>query len=140
MKKIIALFLVVVISVCFAACDGKNLGKQTLTDDEHGVVEYNTVNSFDFSDFQKEHEATAKTDGFVNVEAKEFYNKTDAKELAKNELPDGYSYNTIKIFYDRTEGIWKVEFSTVDKETDAVSSKISVCVEDTGYTKLIVEE
>ena len=139
MKKLVAFLLVAVIALSFAACGGNDLGKQTLVDTEHGVVEYNTVNPFDFSDFKKEHKATAKTEGFVNTEDKEFYNKTDAKELAAKELPEGYSYNTVKIFYDRTEGIWMVEYSTVE-EDDTVSSKMSICIEETGHTKFIVEE
>ncbi len=139
MKKLTALLLTIVFVLCFAGCNSDDLGKQTIKDDEHGVVEFNTVNSFDFSDFKKEHEETAKTEGFVNTEAKEFHNKTDARELALKELPEGYSYNTIKIFYDRTEGIWMVEFSTVN-DSDEVTSKCSVCVEDSGYTRLVVEE
>lgn len=139
MKKIIALLLVAVFAVCFTACDSDDLGLQTIKDDEQGVVEYNTVNAFDFSEFKEENSEKAKTEGFANTEPKEFHNKTDAKELAMNELPEGYKYNTIKILFDRTEGIWMVEFSTVTEE-DEVTAKYSVCVEDTGYTRLIVEE
>lgn len=139
MKKAVAFLLVLVFAVCFAGCNGDDLGLQTVKDEEHGVVEFNTVNNFDFSDFKKEHKDNAKTEGFVNVEDKEFHNKTDAKELALKELPEGYKYNTVRIFYDRTEGIWMVQFST-ENEDGTVSAKCSVCVEDTGYTRLVVEE
>lgn len=139
MKKAVALLLIAVLALCFAACNGDDLGKQTIVDDAQGVVEYNTVNTFDFSDFKKEHEGNAKTEGFVNTEAKEFHNKKDAKELAAKELPEGYTYNTLKLFYDRTEGIWLVEYST-ENEAGETTAKCSVCVEDTGYTRLVVEE
>lgn len=139
MKKAVAFLLAAVFAFCFAGCNSDDLGMQTIKDDEHGVVEFNTVNFFDFSDFKKEHADTAKTEGFVNTEPKEFHNKTDARELATKELPEGYKYNTIRIFYDRTEDIWMVEFST-ENENGEVASKCSVCVEGTGYTKLVVEE
>ncbi len=139
MKKLIAFLLVLSFAFCFAGCDDDDLGLQTVRYEDEGVVEFNTVNDFDFSDFKKEHNDTAKTEGFVNTEAKEFHNKVDAKELAENELPEGYKYNTIRIFYDRTEGIWMVAFSTENEEGE-VTAKCSVCVEDTGYTRLVVEE
>ncbi len=139
MKKAVAFLLAVAFAFCFAGCNSDDLGMQTIKDDEHGVVEFNTVNFFDFSDFKKEHADTAKTEGFVNTEPKEFHNKTDARELATKELSEGYKYNTIRIFYDRTEDIWMVEFST-ENENGEVTAKCSVCVEGTGYTKLVVEE
>ena len=139
MKKSVAFLLVLVFALCFAGCNSDDLGAQRRKDEEHGVVEFNTVGSFDFDDFQKEHESTAKTEGFANTEEKAFHNKTDAKELAVKELPEGYKYNTIKVFYDRTEGIWLVEYSNTE-EDGTVSSKCSVCVEETGFTKLVVEE
>lgn len=139
MKKAVAFLLVLVFAFSFAGCDSDDLGLQTVKDEEHGIVEFNTVHSFDFSDFKKEHADSAKTDGFVNTEPKEFHNKVDAKELAEKELPEGYKYNTIRMFFDRTEGIWMVVFST-ENEDGTVSAKCSVCVEDTGYTRLVVEE
>ena len=139
MKKAVAFLMVLVFALCFAGCDSDDLGLQTVKDEEHGIVEFNTVNTFDFSDFEKENEGKAKTEGFVNTEPKEFHNKVDAKELAMKELPEGYKYNTIRIFFDHTEGIWMVVFST-ENEDGTTSAKCSVCVEDTGYTRLIVEE
>ncbi|MBQ8784061.1 MAG: hypothetical protein IJZ57_09885 [Clostridia bacterium] len=139
MKKLVAFLLVLCFAFCFAGCNSDDLGLQTVKDEEQGIVEFNTVNSFDFSDFKKEHSDTAKTEGFVNTEPKEFHNKVDAKELAVKELPEGYKYNTIRIFYDRTEGIWMVAFSTETEEGE-VTAKCSVCVEDSGYTRLVVEE
>ena len=139
MKKIISLMLIAFTCVTFASCGKNDLGKQTLVNDAEGYTEYATVSPFDFSDYKKEKKDKAQTEGFVNVGGKEFYNKKDAKELALKELPEGYKYNTIKIAYDRTEGMWKVEFSTV-KEDGSLSSGISVCIEETGTTKLIVKE
>ncbi len=139
MKKLLAVLLVGILMLSLCAC-GDDLGKQTIVDDEHGVVEFNTVGFFDYSDFKKEHKDTAKTEGFKNTTEQEFHNKNDAKKLAKNELPEGYSYNTLKLFYDRTEGVWLVEFSTVNEDDNSVSKKYSVCVEETGFTILAVEE
>ena len=139
MKKLSALLLVLVFALGFAGCDNDDLGMQTVKDEEHGIVEFNTVDFFDYSDFKEEHLDSAKTEGFVNTEPKEFHNKTDARELAKKELPEGYKYNTIRIFFDRTEGIWMVQFST-ENEAGEVTSKCSVCVEDSGFTRLVVEE
>ena len=62
--------------------------------------------------------------------------KGTAKTLAEKELADDFTYDTVKIAYDRTEGIWKVEFSQNAQGT----GKLSVCIEDSGITKLIVKE
>ncbi len=139
MRKAAALLLSIAFALCLTACNSDDLGKQTSVNEEQGYTEFNTVNSFDFSDYKKEHKDIARTDGFKNVQPKQFHNKTDAKELAKNELPEGYKFNNLKIFFDPTEGIWMVEYSTVN-EAGETTAKLCVCVEDTGYTKLIVEE
>lgn len=139
MKKVTAALLLFVFAFSFAGCNKDDLGAQTMKDEEQGVVEFFTVDPFDFSDFKKEHKQTAKTEGFVNTEPREFHSKTDAKALAEKELPEGYKYNTIRIFFDRTEGIWMVQYS-YETEDGTVESRCSVCVEDTGYTRLVVEE
>ncbi len=137
MKKLLSFLLIAVLMLSLCSC-GNDLGKQTIHDDEHGVTEYNTVDVFDYKDFAKEHNETAKTEGFKNVEDKEFFNKGVAKQLAKNELPQGYHYNTIKVFYDRGAGTWRVEFSTVEEDGN-VSKAFNVCIDEKGHTLLTVE-
>lgn len=139
MKKLTALLLVFAFAFCLTACNGDDLGKQTKVYEEGNIVEHNAVGTFDFSEYKKENADKARTDGFKNTEPMEFHNKKNATILAEKELPEGYTYNYRRFYYDRTEGIWMVECSTV-AEDGTVSGKINVCIEDTGYTRLIVEE
>lgn len=133
MKKAFLIFLCVLTVFSLAACHKKgDLGEQTKTN-ESGVVEYNTVSTFDYSDFEKEHSDTAVKDGFANTKETLCRDKGTARDLAKKELSDDFAYSTVKIAYDRTEGIWKVEFS-------ASEQKMSVCIDESGLTKLIVKE
>lgn len=135
MKRAALILLSVLMMVSFAACHKKgDLGEQTKTNDS-GVVEYNTVSSFDYSEYAKEHEKDCVTDGFVNTKKGTCQDKGTARDLAKKELSDDFIYDTVKIAYDRTEGMWKVEFSQNAQST----GKVSVCIEDTALTKLIVK-
>lgn len=136
MKKAALIVLSVLMITSFAACrKSGDLGEQTKVNDS-GVVEYNTVGTFDYSEFAKEHEKNSTKEGFVNTKESACRDKGTAKALAEKELADDFTYDTVKIAYDRTEGIWKVEFSQNAQGT----GKLSVCIEDTGITKLIVKE
>ncbi len=136
MKRAALVLLSVLMIFSLAACHKKgDLGEQTKTNDS-GVVEYNTVSNFDFSEFAKKYEKSSVKDGFVNTKESTCQDKGTARDLAKKELSDDFTYDTVKIAYDRTEGIWKVEFS----QNAQTTGKISVCIEDTGLTKLIVKE
>lgn len=136
MKKTAALLLALILTFSFAACSKEgDLGDQTKKD-ESGVVEYNTVVAFDFRDFEEKNEKGSIKTGFVNVEESACLDKATAKKLAQNELEADFTYNTIKIFYDRTQGMWRVRFSLGEEAGQIVN----VCIEDTGVTKLIVKE
>lgn len=135
MKKLIAVILAAVILVSFGACSKKgDLGKQTTTNAQ-GVVEYNTVSTFDFSDFKKENADKAVTEGFKNSEASKCLDKGAAKKLALNELDEGFEYDTLKIAYDRTEGMWRVSYSS-----SAAQKAVHICIDSDGLTQLIVKE
>ena len=135
MKKIIAVILAVVMLVLFGACAKEgDLGKQSTTNAQ-GIVEYNTVKTFDFSDYKKENADKAVTEGFKNTEASACLDKAAAKRLALNELDEGFEYDTLRISYDRTEGMWMVSYSS-----SVTQKAVNVCIDSDGLTQLIVKE
>lgn len=133
MKKIVSILLVVLMLFSFAACKEKgDLGKQTTTNAQ-GVVEYNTVSTFDYSDFAKTNAEKAKTDGFKVTSGNGCTDKKVAKSIAKQEFSGDFAYTTIKLSYDRTEGTWMVSYiSDAHKE--------HICIDETGKTILVVKE
>ena len=137
MKRIVALSAALVLILSLCACSKDDVGKQTQVN--AGIVEYNTVTAFDYSDYFKEHEASAVKDGFANTKETICIDKGTAKKLAINELESSFKYNTVRISYDRTEGIWMVTYSTTDENKNE-SNTMSVCIDDKGITKLIVKE
>ncbi|MGN1478265.1 MAG: hypothetical protein ACI4XH_00740 [Acutalibacteraceae bacterium] len=137
MKRIVALSAALVIILSLCACSKDDVGKQTQVN--AGIVEYNTVTAFDYSDFLKEHEASAVKEGFANTKETTCIDKGTAKKLAINELESSFKYNTVRISYDRTEGIWMVTYSTTD-ESKNESNTLNVCIDDKGITQLIVKE
>ena len=135
MKKIIAVIIVAVLLVSFGACSKKDdLGKQTTTNAQ-GMVEYNTVKTFDFSDYKKENADKAVTEGFKNTKASACLDKAAAKRLAANELDKDFEYDTLRISYDRTEGMWMVSYSS-----SVTQKAVNVCIDSDGLTQLIVKE
>lgn len=137
MKRIVALSAALVLILSLCACSKDDVGKQTQVN--AGIVEYNTVTAFDYSDYLKEHETSAVKDGFANTKETTCIDKGTAKKLAINELESSFKYNTVRISYDRTEGIWMVTYSTTDENKNE-SNTMSVCIDDKGITKLIVKE
>ena len=135
MKKILAVCMALLLALSFAACGKKgDLGKQT-TKSAEGIVEYNTVDTFDFGDYKKETADKAVTEGFVNAEKSACFDKGTAKKLAVKELTDGFTYDTVKIAFDRTEGVWKVSYIA-----SAANKSENVCIDSDGLTVLIVKE
>ena len=92
MKRIVALLAALVLVLSLCACSKDDLGKQTQVN--AGIVEYNTVVSFDYSDYLKEHEASAVKEGFANTKETTCIDKGTAKKLAINELESSFKYNT----------------------------------------------
>lgn len=132
MKKLSALILCGVMIFSFAACRDKNdLGAQTTTD-AAGVVEYNTVSTFDYSDFTEENEKNAITEGFKVTQGDGCKDKKAAKNIAEKELNGEFLYTSVKIAYDRTEGIWRVSYISDEKSEH-------ICIDETGKTVLIVK-
>ena len=138
MKRIISVLCILTAFFCFCSCGKNDLGKQTTTNGA-GVVEYQTVGTFDYSDYVKETESIAVKTGFVNIKTTECYNKTVAKKLAFAELKENeYGYSELKLDRDPTEGIWRVNYIYSSEQTEF--TKISVCVNEDGLTQLIVKE
>ena len=133
MKKLALALIAVVMIFSFAACKDKgDLGAQT-TANEQGVVEYNTVSTFDYSDFAKENADKAVTDGFKVTEGRGCLDKKAAKNIAAKEFSGDFSYTSLKLSYDRSEGIWRVSYFS---DTNAEH----ICIDETGKTVLTLKE
>lgn len=133
MKKLISVLLLSATLFTLCACKDKgDLGAQTKVN-EANVVEYNTVSDFDYSDFKKENEAKAITEGFKNTKATKCKDKGAAKALAVKEV-EGFTYNQVKISYDRTEGIWMISYTNTENNKTQ-----NVCIDENGVTVLIVK-
>lgn len=133
MKKFALALMAVVMIFSFAACKDKgDLGAQTTTNAQ-GVVEYNTVSTFDYSDFAKVNADKAVTDGFKVTEGKGCTDKTAAKNIAAKEFSGDFTYTSVKLSYDRSEGIWRVSYIS-DANTE------HICIDETGKTVLTVKE
>ena len=138
MKKVISALCVFALIFCLCSCGKGDLGKQTTTN-AAGVVEYQTVGTFDYGDYAKEKDAEAIKTGFVNKQQSECMSKKDAKALAQKELKeDEYGFSEIKIDFDVTEGMWRVSYSFTSEQT--LLKQISVCINEQGLTQLIVKE
>ena len=70
------------------------------------------ISEFNYRDdavlYKKDNEGV-KTEGFVNTEPSEIITVKDAVNLAKKEC--SVEYDTMKIWYDYTKGVWKINFS-----------------------------
>ena len=149
MKKYISLLLIVVIALSLFGC-GKNdgdLGKQTTVDKENGYTLVQEVKTFKMNDDEKLMKKLdgVQKEGFKTGEANktgEIGSKADVIELAKKEIT--VKYNSIRVAFDRTRGIWKVTFSNDEEiknsdgmkhvESDVVQT---VYVDEDGYTLAI---
>lgn len=141
MKKIIAVFLAVVVSMTFFACGKKegDLGKQTTVDKKNGYTLVEEVLTFKYNDDEEEikKNPNAKTDGFVTNESNavgKVNTKSAVLDIAKKEVSD--KFNKINFAFDRTQGIWRVTFSmdTVSGEKTTSEKVMTVYVDEDGYT------
>ncbi len=133
MKKLVSALIAVFMIFSFAACKDKgDLGAQTTTNAQ-GVAEYNTVSVFDYSDYVKENEGKCITEGFKVTEGARCKDKKAAKEIAAKEFSGEFTYTTLKLAYDRTEGIWRISYISDNKSEH-------ICIDETGKTVLIVKE
>ena len=145
MKKIICLLLPALMILTFFGCknDDGDLGKQTIIDKQNGYTLVQEVLSFKYNNDEKEleNDETAKFDGF-NVTKENpmpMNTKNDAIAIAQKEVST--DYNKINVFFDRTQGIWKVVFSVDTQSKDksgntSINSekKCTVYVDEDGYT------
>ena len=149
MKKIISACLFAVIMLSLFGC-GKNdgdLGKQTTVDKENGYTLVQEVKTFKMNTDEKAMKKLdgVQKDGFKTGEENQtggIRTKDDAIEIAKKEI--AVKYNSIRVAFDRTRGIWKVTFSNDEEvknsdgmkhvESDVVQT---VYVDEDGYTLAI---
>lgn len=122
------------------------LGKQTTVDEENGYTLVAEVKTFKMNDDERLMKKLdgIKEDGFktgIENATGDIGTKADAIEIARGEVD--VKYNSIRISYDRTRGIWKVVFSNDVEEKDEngmkhVESDVveTVYVDEDGYTLL----
>ena len=149
MKKIIALALSMFMAAVFFGCgkDDGDLGKQTTVDEQNGYTLVQEVKTFKMNDDER---AMKKLDGvqkegFKISEANKTGDvkvKSDALEIAKGEVD--VKYNSVRVAFDRTQGIWKVTFSNDKELTDEegmkhVESDVleTVYIDEEGYTLML---
>lgn len=146
MKKITALFLSVFIAFALFGCDRNDgdLGKQTTVDEQNGYTLVQEVKTFSMNDDERAMKKLdgIQTDGFKTGEENKTGNigtKSDAIAIAKGETD--VKYNSIRINYDRTRGVWKIVFSNDEVLTDDAGMKYvesnvveTVYVDEDGYT------
>ena len=146
MKKTVAFALAALLSLMLFGCgkDDGDLGKQTTIDTENGYTMVEEVKKFKMNDdetLMKKLDGIKK-DGFkIGFENKtgDIGTKADAIAIAKGEVE--VKYNSIRVNYDRTRGIWKIVFSNDVENKDengmkSVESDVleTVYVDEDGYT------
>lgn len=115
MKKLSALLLVVLMAVVLFGCgktDDGDLGKRTTVDKSNGYSIVQEVLPFEYSKDRASFDDKTQLDGFKTSEenpGSKAETKSAALEIAKQEVTD--RFDTVKFYYDRTRGIWKVVFS-----------------------------
>lgn len=149
MKKIISACLFAVIMLSLFGC-GKNdgdLGKQTTVDKENGYTLVQEVKTFKMNADEKAMKKLdgVQKDGFKTGEENQtggIGTKDDAIKIAKKEI--AVKYNSIRVAFDRTRGIWKIIFSNDEEIKDSdgmkhVESDVvqTVYVDEDGYTLAI---
>ncbi len=157
MKKVIALVLCIVVSASiFTACSkkegdaGKATTLATTPDQKTEIVLYNEVVNFEFKKEEDtiEKKPTFRKDGFKvtkeNTKYKSKLTKGDVLNIAYEEVT--VEYNTVKRYYDKTRGIWKVEFldmteTETNKEiTREFKLKEAIYIDEEGYTRYAYTE
>lgn len=149
MKKIIALALSLFMAAAFFGCgkDNGDLGKQTTVDEQNGYTLVQEVKTFKMNDDERTMKKLdgVQKEGFKISEANKTGDvkvKSDALEIAKGEV--NVKYNSVRVAFDRTQGIWKVTFSNDKELTDEegmkhVESDVleTVYVDEEGYTLML---
>ena len=146
MKKFAAFLLVFAVAFAVYGCgkDDGDLGKQTTIDEANGYTLVEEVKIFKMNDDET---LMKKLDGIKEEGFKTVYenrtgkvsSKSDAISIAKKEVEA--SYNSIRVYFDRTRGIWRVVFSNDIQNVDENGMKSvamdvveTVYVDEDGYT------
>lgn len=142
MKKIIPVILILCLAVSLFGCTSKNLGKQTTVvgDGDSSYIVYNEVTHFDYDDFKDAYSditSGVQLAGFSNTETKACKTKDTAIELAKNEINS--SFDSVKLYYDETQGIWQVDFIvSADEKNSTPEKRTIVCLDENGKTSMVI--
>lgn len=148
MKKIIAILLTLILPIILFGCkDDGDLGKQTTVDAQNNITVYTGTGVFKMNDDEramKKLEGVQK-DGFKQNMGDEgtspINTRSDVLEAAKKEAT--VKYNSIRVAFDRTRGIWRVLFGDdTEKEIDGkkqISTTVleTVYIDEDGYTLAI---
>lgn len=146
MKKFSAFLIAFAVAFALFGC-GRNdgdLGKQTTVDEANGYTLVEEVKNFRMNDDERLMKSIdgIRTDGFRTGEENktgDIGTKSDVIALAKAEVEA--KYNSVRVFFDRTQGIWKVVFSNDVQNVDEKGMKTvqsdvveTVYVDEEGYT------
>jgi len=104
-------------------------------DIEKFISDTKVISEFNYRDdavLYKKENAGVKTDGFVNTERVAVETIRDAVKLAENEC--SVEYDTVKIWYDYTKRIWKINFS----RSNTLGGDQSVYLDRDGITLMRV--
>lgn len=136
--KTITVIFSAILMLSLASCKSNgDLGRQTTVDTENGYTLIQEVKSYKLSDDEKlwKNIKDIQSEKFVTDETNKTGNiktKSDALSIAKSENIS--PYNSIRMYYDRTRGVWKVVFSNDEEITDEKGNKsVSGTVSDTVY-------
>lgn len=145
MKKIFSVLLAVILPIILFGCrDDGDLGKQTTVDAKNNCTIYEGTGMFKMNDDESAMKKLdgVQRDGFkfnkgdANVTA--INTRSDVLEIAKKEAT--VDYNSIRVAFDRTRGIWRVVFGNdttkeVDgKQTITTTAVETVYIDEDGYT------
>ncbi|PKM62528.1 MAG: hypothetical protein CVU97_04820 [Firmicutes bacterium HGW-Firmicutes-21] len=150
MKKTILIFMIILLCIGLFSCSGISAAvseeskEESITESQTESVEvskeastdeFSHIPSFSYSEDTSayaEGEPGVKTEGFNNVTTSSFSTTDELIELAKNEVT--IEYNQTTVYYDKTEEMWLVVFST----EDVLGGCQSVYADKNGITQLIV--
>lgn len=148
MKKVTAILLALIIPVILFGCkDNGDLGKQTTVDTQNNVTIYAGTGMFKMNDDER---AMKKLDGVQKDGFKlnpdgdgvsPINTRSDVLEAAKKEV--SVKYNSIRVAFDRTRGVWRVMFGNdtekeVDGKTEITSTTLeTIYIDEDGYTLAI---
>ncbi len=150
MKKLTAVLLLLILPLTFFGCRKEgDLGRQTTKDEQNGLTIYEGTGMFRMNDDESAMKRLdgVQKDGFRINEGDsgiaEIRTRSDAIEIAKKEA--AVKYNSIRVAFDRTRGIWRVILGNdTEKQVDGkiqieTVPAQTVYIDEDGYTIAIYE-